>query len=57
MLPATNLLDQTEVGLLCLAALFPTFTNTWKGFRQGLQERSESLGYLTLQGETMAYSI
>lgn len=57
MLPATKLLDQTEVGLLCLAALFPTFTNTWKGFSQELQERLESLEKLTLQGETTAYSI
>lgn len=57
MIPDTELLSQTKLGLPCLAGLFPTSTNTWKGFRKELQERLESLEKLALQGETTAQSI
>jgi len=45
------------MGLPCSAGLFPTFSNTWKGFRQELQEILERLEKLALQGETAAQSI
>lgn len=46
-----------KVGLLRFAGLHPTFLNTWKGFRQVLQEHLELLEKLALQGETTAQSI